>query len=299
MTDKPMDMAVETSGDGSFEERLYRLERFLSPAALRVARFIDRNRLSVVANSAAELAKSIGTSDATVVRTVQALGYAGLAELRQSLAAALEGRSTPADHLRSTLVDAGADVDRAIDHVLSIHQAAIAALGAPAVRAMISAGVAALNPAGRILIFGIGPSASLARYVSTLLRRNGRESGVLDATGLGLADQLLDLRSGDGLIVLAYGRPYREVRAVIGQARRLGLVIVLVTDSLTPSLARHATAVIPAQRGQADQVALHAATLAALEALVLGLAACDRERALRSLERLNDLRADVSDARRV
>jgi DNA-binding MurR/RpiR family transcriptional regulator len=287
-------MAVEKSGSGPFEERLRRLERFLSPAALRVARFIDRNRVSVVANSAAELARSIGTSDATVVRTVQALGYAGLAELRQSLAASLDGRSTPADHLRSTLVDTGEDVDRAVALVLGIHQAAIAALNAPAVRAAISAGVGVLHPAERILIFGIGPSAPLARYVSMLLRRNGRETDVLDATGLGLADQLLDLRSGDGLIVLAYGRPYREVRAVIEQARRLDLVIVLVTDSLAPSLARHARAVIPAQRGQAGQVSLHAATLAALEALVLGLAACDRERALRSLERLNDLRADVS-----
>ena len=41
-------------------------------------------------------------------------------------------------------------------------------------------------------------------------------------------------------------------------------------------------------------MALHAATLAALEAIVFGLAVCDRERALRSLERLNDLRAEVS-----
>lgn len=285
---------MENPSVDPFEVRLSRLERFLSPAALKVARFIDRNRVSVVAHSAAELAKSIGTSDATVVRTVQALGYGGLAELRQDLAASLDGRATPADHLRRTLVASGEQVDQAIDQVLRTHQVALAALGAPMVRAAISASVTALHPADRILVFGIGPSAPLAQYVALLLRRNGRRSGALDATGLGLADQLLELGPGDGLIVLAYGRPYREVRAVIDQARRLDLVITLVTDSLGPNLARHATTVVPAQRGQADQVALHAATLAALEAIVFGLAACDRDRALRSLERLNELRADVS-----
>jgi DNA-binding MurR/RpiR family transcriptional regulator len=280
--------------DDPFEARLRRLEASLSPAVLRVARFIDRNRLSVVAHSAAQLAASIGTSDATVVRAVQALGYAGLAELRQALSLSLQGGATPADHLRHSLVASGADVDQAVTHVLRMHQAAIAALSAPPVRTAIAAGVAALHPTRRILTFGIGPSAPLAQYVSMLLRRNGRTTGALDATGLALADQLLDLGPGDSLIVLAYGRPYREVRAVIGQARRLGLPIVLVTDSLAPPLARHATVTIPAQRGQADRVALHAATLAALEALVFGLAVCDRERALRSLERLNELRAEVS-----
>jgi DNA-binding MurR/RpiR family transcriptional regulator len=285
--------APDSPKSDPFRERLRAAEAALTPAALRVARFIDRNRIAVLASSAADLANRIGTSDATIVRTVQALGYAGLPELRQALAATLDERSTPADGMRRTLAEAGEHVDRAIDMVLRSHQAALAALGTPSAQAKIVAAVEALHPAERILVFGIGPSAALARYVSMLLRRDGRNAGVLDATGIALADQLLDLRAGDALILLAYGRPYREVVAVVKEARRLGLVIVLVTDTLAQNLARHATVVVPAQRGRADRVALHATTLAALEAMVLGLAACDRDRALQALERLNDLRIEI------
>jgi hypothetical protein len=56
---------------------------------------------------------------------------------------------------------------------------------------------------------------------------------------------------------------------------------------------RRADVVIPAARG-AGLVALHAATLVALEALVLGLAVCDRSRALASLDRLNELREQLA-----
>ena len=291
------EQAAEGVETDPFGARLSAAEATLSPAALKVARFIDRNRVAVLAQSAAELAARIGTSDATVVRTVQALGYAGLAALRQALVADLDGRSTPADDLRRTLADTGRNIDRAVDLVLETHQAALAALRAPTIRQKIAAGVEALHPAARIFIFGIGPSAALARYTAMLLRRAGRSAGVLDATGIALADQLLDLRANDAVLLLAYGRPYREVQAVIKEAQRLDLALVLVTDSLAPNLARHASVVIPAQRGRADRVALHAATLAALEALVLGLAACDRERSLAMLERLNDLRVEVGGNR--
>ena len=104
---------------------------------------------------------------------------------------------------------------------------------------------------------------------------------------------MLDLRAGDALVALAYGRAYREVTAVFTAARRLGLPLVLVTDSLDRKLARFASVVLPARRGRAERVALHGATLVCLEALVLGLAAAHRSSAIAALERLDQLRSDV------
>ena len=130
-----------------------------------------------------------------------------------------------------------------------------------------------------------------------LVARAGRSARALDASGIALADQMLDLGAGDALLVLAYGRAYREVVALFGEARRLGLPIVLVTDSLDRSLARHADVVVPARRGRARRVALHGATLVALEAIALGLAAMDGDRALAALDRLNDLRAAIAGGR--
>ena len=232
-----------------------------------------------------------------MVRTAQALGFNGLGDLKRTLAAQLSNAGTPADAMRRTLAETGTEAGTAVDLVITTHRAAIEALGAPQARETILAAIAVLHPARRVLIFGIGPSAPLARYMAILLGRAGRPARALDATGIALADQLLDLSKGDALLVLAYGRAYREVVAVLTAARQLGVPIVLVTDGLEARLARQADVVVAARRGRAQRVALHGATLVVLEALVLGLAARDGERAVAALERLNDLRAAVAGAR--
>lgn len=285
-----------TSAD-QFHELILARARSLSPAAARVAKFIDHNRATALASSAAELAARVGTSDATVVRTAQALGFSGLSDLRQSLAASFEGRATPADDMRRTLADIGEGAERAIELVLETHYQAIEQLRSSATRAKINAAVTTLHRAERIIVFGIGPSAPLARYVTILLARNGRRARALDAAGISLADQLLDLREGDALLILAYGRSYREVVATFAEARKLHLPIVLVTDTLERKLAQRADVIIPAKRGSTDRMALHGATLVVLEALVLGLAASDQARALTALNRLNDLREAVNGKR--
>lgn len=283
----------------SLTRRLDERAAGLAPAARRVARFLFDNRALALASSAADLARRIGTSDATVVRTVQALGFEGLPDLKRALAESLAERGPdPAEAMRETLAETGEEAGRAIDLALETQREAIEALAADPGREALRQAAATLHPARRVLVFGIGPTAALARYAATLLTRAGRTARALDAAGIALADQLLDLAPGDALLVLAYGRPYREVAAVFAEARRLALPLVLVTDSLDASLARQAEVVIPARRGRAGQVALHGATLAALEALALGLAAHDGKRALRALERLNDLRAGLADGRR-
>ncbi|PZW48335.1 RpiR family transcriptional regulator [Humitalea rosea] len=267
----------------------------LAPAARRVARFIAENPPLALALSAAELARRIGTSDATVVRAVQAMGYAGLPDLKRHLAESLSG--TPAEAMRQTLAETSASAARAVDLAIDTQREAVEALAGAEARATLFAAVAALHPLRRILVFGIGPSAALAGYVATLLGRTGRPARALDASGTALADQMLDLGPGDGVLVLAYGRAYREVSALFAEARRLALPIVLVTDSLDHALARHADVVVPARRGRNRRVALHGATLVALEAIVLGLAALDGPRAVASLDRLNDLRAAIAGTR--
>jgi DNA-binding MurR/RpiR family transcriptional regulator len=281
-----------------FAERLRELGPGLSPGARRVSRYIADNPAIALGASAADLAERVGTSDATVVRAVQAMGFTGMPELKRALAEALAAKpASPAEAMRRTLGELAQESRQAVDLALDVQREAVDALAEPEARATLRSAVAALHPARRILIFGLGPSAALAGYVAILLGRAGRTARALNASGLALADQLLDLSPGDALMVLAYGRAYREVVAVFGEAKRLGLTIVLVTDSLDRSLAKHADVVVPVRRGRTRRVALHGATLVALEAVVFGLASLDGERALASLDRLNDLRAVIAGGR--
>jgi DNA-binding MurR/RpiR family transcriptional regulator len=268
----------------------------LGAAGQRVARYIAQNPAAALASPASALAAQSETSDATVIRTVQALGYAGLAELKRDLAASLdrgERAATPADNMRLTLAELQDASLQAIDTVLDAHDAALATLRSGSFRDQFGRALRILHAAERIAMFGIGPSAALARYAALLLGRAGRSVRCLDASGIMLADQMLDLRAGDVVLALAYGRPYREALGLRAHARHLTIPFVLVTEKMGGPLAMGADAVLVVPRGRTGHVALHAGTMLALEIIVLALAASDRNRALERLERLNMLRAAV------
>ncbi len=288
--------AAETQAD-RLASQLQVLETQLPPSVLRVAHYLNRNRVAVLANSAAELAEMIGTSDATVVRSVKALGFQGLAELRQSIAASIGDTSAPLQNMRRTLDELegkAGEANAACDLVIETHAESLRALQEKAARAQIHAAIAKLQAVERIVIYAAGPSRPLAEYLRILLARHGRPAKIIGQGGIGLADDLMDLSAQDGLLILSYGKPYQEVLLTANEAGILGISIVLVTDMPNTQLARLAHVIIAARRGRAERVALHGTTLVTLEALVMGLAVASRGRTMRALARLGTLRAALA-----
>jgi DNA-binding MurR/RpiR family transcriptional regulator len=276
------------------DTRIARRLGSLTPAEQAVAAFLRDRPAEAVMASAAQIAAAAGTSDATVVRAVQAMGFAGLADLRRALLSDLQGGLSPAARLRRSLQETGADTASALDTVLQIHHEAIEALRDPDVRAAASRAVDLLGAADRIAVFGIGPSRALADYFAVQARRLGRSSVALTATGVFLADELLALTSGDVVILFAYSRRYREVLAVLDQIRHVGARAILVTDGLGAMLRDRVQVVLPARRGRAGRLAMHGATFVLIEALLLALAVAAPDRALQTLARLDTVRAALA-----
>jgi len=266
----------------------------LSPAERRVARFFAEHREEVLLASAAELASRAGTSDATVVRTAKALGYDGLDALRRVLADELRRDLSPAGRVTRTLQAVGDAHDSVFAATMDAHSASIASLKRSVTGAQFSAVVEGVVGAGRVAVFGIGPSSAMADYLAIQLARFGLDTLTLTETGLLLADRLLRLRSGDLMIVMAYGRVYPELRAVFDRAEALGLPRVLMTDTLGAELGPRADVVLDIPRGRADTFSLHTATLAFIEALLVGVAARRPAETLDALRELNRLRAEVA-----
>ncbi|WP_415392494.1 MurR/RpiR family transcriptional regulator [Paracoccus sp. SJTW-4] len=283
-----------------FTQRHARCRDRLSPAFKRVADYIAANPIETLTLSALDLGRATGTSDATVVRAVQALGFDGLHDLRSELASAYRERSAPADNLARTWAEVGEDTEAAMDRVIASLSDALAALRDGPVRRAMPDALKILHVAERIAVFGVGPTAHIAAYFAARLRRKGRRQLVLDQMGTALADQLLELERGDALVMLAYGKPYpeAEAEATIFEARRLQIPVILLTDAPDEKPARSATVVLPVPRGRSGQVALHSATVACLEMLLLGLATTDRETAATALAELERLRETTGPARR-
>ena len=283
--------AIDTTT--TFEERVAACLERMSPAERRVVRFFQANREEVLVASALTLASKVGTSDATVIRATKALGYSGLDELRRALADALRRDLSPASRLARTL---GAVQDRsesAFALTLDIHAQSLEQLRRDVGAEDFQAAVDHIAAARRVFIFGIGPSSAIADYFTIQLGRFGIDGESLTQTGLLLADGLNRLRPGDLVVILAYGRIYRELEALLDHADTLGLGKILLTDTLGAALRKRVDLVLPVARGRADWFSMHTVTLGLIEALLVGVAARRPAETVAQLTQLNTLRAKL------
>jgi DNA-binding MurR/RpiR family transcriptional regulator len=278
----------------SFTARTSAAIHRLSSAEQAVVRFFQENREEVLVGSAASLATKIGTSDATVIRATQALGYSGLDELRRDIVDELRMSLSPAARLTRTLDAVKGDASSALGVVVDIHVRALEKLRRDIGTAQFEAAIELLAKAHRVVVFGIGPSSALADYFAIQLGRFGIESISLIQTGLLLADGLNRLKQGDLVVALAYGRVYQEIQTLLSQANRLQLPKMLLTDTLTAALGKKVDLVLPVARGNAEWFSTHTATLGLIEAMLVGLAAKRPTDALASLKNLNRLRSELA-----
>jgi DNA-binding MurR/RpiR family transcriptional regulator len=280
----------------AFDERVTACWERISRAERSVARFFQAHPDEVLVASAAALAAQAGTSDATVIRTAKALGFAGMAELRRALAGELRQGLSPADRLARTLSETGDDLGRAFEVTLALHRSALEGLRRDVTPELFRAAVRAIVAARRRWIFGLGPSSAMADYFSIQLGRFGLEAQSLTQTGLLLADGLQKLGADDLLIVFAYSRVYRELAVLLDQADRRGARTMLVSDTLGARLGERVGMVLPVARGRADLFSMHTATLGLIEALLVGIASERPAATIASLDALNALRTELAGA---
>ncbi|MGZ0748800.1 MurR/RpiR family transcriptional regulator [Kluyvera sichuanensis] len=272
-----------------FGERLRSRTPQLSPRLLTVAHWIDDNREAVLDHTAMEIAAATQTSDATVVRAIQALGFAGLRDLKQTMQHWFGPTITSSEKMASTVGALTSDVNSSIDFVLEGHQRACEMLASTSNRAAIAQAVALLGDARQVALFGIGASGILTEYTARLFSRIGLPSCVLNRTGFSLAEQLIALQRGDVLIMMGQKSPHREGLTTLREAERLGIPTILLTQATDSRFSDMAQVVIHVPRGENGRVPLHGTVMVCLEMLVLSVASTHSQRTLRSMKRINDL----------
>jgi DNA-binding MurR/RpiR family transcriptional regulator len=279
--------------NATLDERIAAARASLSPAEDRVAGFLAQHREEAVFLSAADIARQLDMSDATVIRAVQSLGYTGLPDLKAELQDALRTRATPTLRLGRSIAELGDDPAVVLEHVLAtevqlLHDARQTLRPADFARALkLIAG------AQRVVIQGLGPNAPLGEYFAARLRRMRRPASAVGARGQALADALIDMRRGDVVIVLAYERSSAEAEITLERARELKLPSILITDTLGLALAGQFTVALSARRAGGGMFHLSAMTVVVLDALLFGLAGQDRAAALAAAEELQQLRARI------
>ena len=266
----------------------------LSPTERRVASFLAEHPEEAAFISAADIAAQLSTSDATVVRTVQSLGYSGLPELKRELVTALKSRATPALRLGRSMEQIGDSPQAALEYAFAMQLELLEDARRTVRPEAFVRAVDLIRGAERTHVMGIGPTGSMARYLAMRLVRFGYPAGSITDTGLLLADGLLGIDNGDALVVLAYGQVLREVDVTLNRAQQVGAPVVLLTDTLGAALAERVTVTLSASRGAADMWSTITTTAVLMDALLFGIALADRPRSLATLEALNELRTQIT-----
>lgn len=273
-----------------YGERFHACKHQLTPRLLKVAHYIHQHRSAVLEKTALGIAIDTQTSDATVIRAIQALGFSGFRDLKIVMAEYLGVQQRSPARVASTVNELAQNAKGSVDFVLDSYRMSCEMLATPANREAIQQAIDLLQQAERVAIFGIGASAILADYTARLFKRNGSAAYVLNRTGIALSEQISDMRHGDVLIMMAQKSAHPEGRVTIAEAQRLGIKIILLTAATDSMFAQRADVMIEIPRSRAaDKMPVHATPMICLEILVLGLAATAPIATLNSMNKLYEI----------
>lgn len=243
--------------------------------------------------SAADLGTASKTSNATVIRTLQSLGYAGLSELKQQVAAPFTSTVAPEVRLRQRIEHLSQNLGSIQQEVWQEAGDLIDLARAASTDDDYSAAIDVLIHANTVFCYGLGASGIAADHLSLRLRRIGISTRRLAADGFRLADELLELSAHDALVVFAPGRVTRDIEAMLDRAALVGARTVLITDELRDTLAPRVGVTLTAPHTPTGITAEGLIGILVSDVLVQGVVAVGPDQALLASQTLNTLRAQL------
>ncbi len=268
----------------SVGERLSRQQRV-------VAEYLLANSQEVPFLSVPELAERTGTSEATVVRLCQRLGYSGYAEMKMALvdsvradmqAASRAGREAPALDIAKDSLAAMArleqlNIQRTLEQVDRETFRAVATL---------------LFNADHVFTFGLGISAYLADFASYLLTEHGLRATCLATRFTSPREQLVFLRPTDVVLAFSFPPYSSQTLEVLEEARERGAPSVVVTDRATAPAASLASQTLLASNHGMTFTNATASVDVLLNALVVEIASHHQGEAVEAFAQINRILRD-------
>src|SRR5262249_20929591 len=188
--------------------------------------------------SSRELAKRYNVDAATVVRTVQAMGYEGFADFSVDLRQHFMSRMTPYTALEAATREKRSVADH-IDHSLDKALDNLNTLRAGLDRARVVELARRIHRSRRILVVGMDFAASLAQYLAYGLTVLGHDADAPVASGGNIQHKVNLLSAKDVLIAISFGRCLRATVEAVLHAGKCGVPTFGITDSDTTPIARH------------------------------------------------------------
>jgi len=263
----------------AIEQRLAEAQTRLSPRRLRIIQAALENPDETFFLSSRALARRYRVDPATIVRTIQALGYRQYADFLKDLREHFIQRVTPyriveatarekgtvADHVRHSLerdlhnldaVRSGLDPTRAVDLARRIHRAR------------------------SVLVVGVDLAASLSWFFAYGLDALGfHAEAPVGSAGI-LQHKVRALTARDLFVAISFGRGLRTTIDATTDARDRGVPTFGITDSDTTPVARSCDAYLLAPISASTFTGSYVAPMAVLNAVLVACAQLKPKRSL-------------------
>ena len=287
-------MSVPAKGVGeAVRERL----DSLSPAERKLARVLLASYPIAGLESVARFAERAGVSPPTVTRFITKLGFRGYPEFQESLRHEVQARlSSPLTRFRDEPAPRG--TDSVLNDALAVASANLKATLDVLSHRDANEAVERLSDVRRgVWVLGGRVSAPLARYLAAQLHLLRPGIGLVDAERSSPAQQLIDMRKADVLVVFDFRRYQADTIESARMASAQGCNVVLFTDPwLSPASAYARQVIITSVDtvGPFDSLVGAMAVVEAVVAAVLGRLGARAQSRMQTLERLRagDVLAD-------
>jgi DNA-binding MurR/RpiR family transcriptional regulator len=272
-------MSPPTAVEARFAESRSRL----GPHRQQLIRAILDNCEETCFLSSRELAKRYNIDAATVVRTVQALGYKGFADFCVDLRDHLMSRITPYSALKAATRErrSVADhVDQSLDKALDNLNALRSNLDPNQIVELARL----IHRSKRVVVIGVDFAASLAYYCAYGLTSLGFDAEAPIGSEGNLQHKVKVLTTKDLLIAISFGQCIRVTVEAVLRADKQGVTTVGITDSDTTPLARYCKKHLIAGVVSPSFLNSYVAPMALINALHVACAHFDPRRSLNQLK---------------
>jgi DNA-binding MurR/RpiR family transcriptional regulator len=201
-----------------------------------VASYIMHNWDKALHESSVAIAKKIGVSQSTVVRTVASLGYKGFPEFQEALQVLLQDRVSTIKRIEQiSSIQEGQSIEQKIAKVFALQQENLqVTLHNLDIEQIIKA-AKVIWKGRRVIIVGLRSSAGLAHYLGLHLSMI-REEVVVISNDYLLLENISTSNAGDVLVVFSFSRYYRITIDAAKLARERGYTIIGITDNIAAPL---------------------------------------------------------------
>ncbi|HEY6270781.1 MAG TPA: MurR/RpiR family transcriptional regulator [Terriglobales bacterium] len=273
------DGAGERTARTTIEERFANAAPSLNPSRRKLLTEILENSEDTYFLSSRELAKRYDVDAATIVRTIQVLGYERYAEFLADLRAHFVLRISP-----YTVMKAAARQKRTIsdyvEHSLEMEAHNLDKLRSGLTARQVVTAARSISRARHILVVGIDLAAALSHLLSYSLGSLGFDSEAPTGSAGNLHQKVRRLGPKDLLIAISFGRCLKETVEAVTRAHKGGVPTFGITDSDKSPIARFCDSYWIASIANPSFNASYVAPVAAINALLVACAHLQQDRSL-------------------